>query len=81
MFRQIKNAGLGFCAASVSLMTAAAQTNPPAVQTTAASALATTNPAAADWMQKIKQPVPWMNWGGDLRVRNEYFNNLLTLNP
>jgi hypothetical protein len=22
-----------------------------------------------------------MNWGGDLRVRNEYFNDLLTLNP
>ena len=22
-----------------------------------------------------------MNWGADLRVRNEYFNDLLTLNP
>src|ERR1039457_7595531 len=32
-------------------------------------------------IQDIKNPFPWMNWGGDLRVRNEYFNDLLTLNP
>lgn len=29
----------------------------------------------------IKHPAPWLNWGGDLRVRNEYFDNGLTLNP
>jgi hypothetical protein len=28
----------------------------------------------------IKNPVSWLSWGGDFRIRNEYFNNLLTLN-
>ena len=42
---------------------------------------AQTNPPAPDLIQKIKQPVSWLNWGGDLRNRIEYFNNLLTLNP
>ncbi|HOX55808.1 MAG TPA: alginate export family protein [Candidatus Paceibacterota bacterium] len=27
----------------------------------------------------IKNPTSWLNWGGDFRVRNEYFDNLLTL--
>jgi len=40
-----------------------------------------TNPPAQELIRKIKQPASWMNWGGDLRIRNEYFNNLLTLNP
>ena len=42
---------------------------------------AQTNLPAPGLIQKIKQPASWMNWGGDLRIRNEYFNNLLTLNP
>jgi hypothetical protein len=29
--------------------------------------------------QEIKNPVPWLNWGGDLRLRNEYLNNAITL--
>jgi Alginate export len=32
-------------------------------------------------LQELKNPAPWMSWGGDLRLRNEYFDNLLTLNP
>ena len=28
---------------------------------------------------EIKNPVEWLTWGGDLRLRNEYFNNALTL--
>jgi hypothetical protein len=27
----------------------------------------------------LKNPVSWMNWGADLRIRNEYFNNALSL--
>ena len=27
----------------------------------------------------VKNPVGWLSWGGDLRVRNEYFNNALSL--
>jgi hypothetical protein len=32
-------------------------------------------------IKDIKNPVPWFSWGGDLRVRNEYFNNALSLSP
>jgi hypothetical protein len=27
----------------------------------------------------IKNPFPWLTWDGDLRIRNEYFNNALSL--
>src|ERR1035438_3396162 len=30
-------------------------------------------------IQDIKNPLSWMNWGADLRIRNEYFNNALSL--
>jgi hypothetical protein len=29
--------------------------------------------------QEIKNPLPWLNWGGDLRLRNEYLSNVITL--
>lgn len=32
-------------------------------------------------LNQIKNPAPWLSWGADLRVRNEYFDNILTLNP
>ena len=32
-------------------------------------------------LQDIKKPVSWLTWGADFRARNEYFDNLLTLNP
>lgn len=32
-------------------------------------------------IQDIKQPVPWLSWGTDLRIRDEYFDNILTLTP
>ena len=28
-----------------------------------------------EFVQQIKNPLPWFSWGGDFRVRNEYFNN------
>ena len=34
---------------------------------------------AEQTIQDIKNPVSWLSWGGDLRVRNEYFNNALSL--
>jgi hypothetical protein len=61
------------------LMAAPAQTT----QTTAAApappppALSSTEQTIKD----IKNPLSWMNWGADLRLRNEYFDNLLTLSP
>jgi hypothetical protein len=30
-------------------------------------------------LRDIKNPVSWFSWGGDLRIRNEYFNNALSL--
>ena len=30
-------------------------------------------------LQDIKNPFSWLSWGGDLRIRNEYFNNALSL--
>ena len=65
MLTQCRTTGLALAAGSAMLMTSTAQTNQ----------------VAPTLLQQINQPVSWMNWGGDLRVRNEYFNNLLTLNP
>ena len=30
-------------------------------------------------LNDIKNPTPWLSWGGDLRLRNEYFNNAQSL--
>jgi hypothetical protein len=30
-------------------------------------------------IQDIKNPTSWLSWGGDLRARNEYYNNAATL--
>ena len=30
-------------------------------------------------LKDIKEPVPWFTWGSDFRIRNEYFDNILTL--
>ena len=58
----------------------------PAQTTGTAQAAAGTPPPPAlssteQTIKDIKNPYPWLNWGADLRVRNEYFNDLLTLNP
>ena len=62
------------------LVIASAQT----VQTTAAAAPAAPPPelsSTEQLLKDIKNPLSWLNWGADLRLRNEYFDNLLTLNP
>ncbi len=50
-----------------------AQTSHPAVSVTLTPSEQT--------IQDIKNPFPWLSWGGDFRVRDEYFDNILTLNP
>jgi hypothetical protein len=47
------------------------------VQTTTAAAPALT--PTEQTIKEIKHPISWLTWGGDLRVRNEYFNNAQTL--
>lgn len=58
---------------AVTLMSAQAQT----AQTGATPAKLS---ATEQMIKDIKNPTSWLNWGADLRIRNEYFNNLLTLN-
>src|SRR5664279_183835 len=61
------------------LVIASAQTTQPM-----AAAPAPPPPALSSTEQTIKDiknPTSWMNWGSDFRVRNEYFNDLLTLSP
>ena len=77
MITQIKIIGFTFAITAACLIGARAQTSTQP----SASNLTGTNQPVPGLLQKIKQPVSWVNWGGDLRVRNEYFNNLLTLNP
>jgi hypothetical protein len=54
-----------------------AQTTTPAAATPPASPAVQS--AVEDWLNQVKQPLPWLTWGGDLRIRNEYFNNALSL--
>ena len=54
-----------------------AQTNMSAAAGTPAPAPAPS--AAEQTIQDIKNPVSWLTWGADLRLRNEYFNNALSL--
>jgi len=61
-------------AAMLIVTNAAAQTNPPPALAAAPA------PTAYDkWEREMKNPAPWFSWGADLRLRNEYYNNALTL--
>ncbi|MBI5387990.1 MAG: alginate export family protein [Verrucomicrobia bacterium] len=33
------------------------------------------------WIKDVKNPAPWVSWGADVRVRNEYGDNLVSLTP
>jgi hypothetical protein len=66
----------------------AQQTNTPAAaQSTSSTASAekkSSAPQVSDtekWIQESKKPCQYFTWGGDLRIRNEYYNNALSLNP
>ncbi len=61
-------------ALAATLLAAPAQNNPTAAAT-ATPALGPVEQA----IQDIKKPAPWLTWGGDIRLRNEYFNNGLSL--
>jgi hypothetical protein len=58
------------------LVIAPAQTTQPAAAAPKPPALNSTEQKIKD----IKNPVPWMTWGADLRLRNEYLYDVLTLN-
>lgn len=48
-------------------------------QTAPAAPLPADKPAAAGLLAQVKQPVPWLLLGGDIRMRNEYYNTAVTL--
>ena len=61
----------------------AATSVPPAgaPAATPVAAAPATPPATAfdNWTKEVKNPTDWLTWGADLRLRNEYVNNALTL--
>ena len=46
----------------------------------AAHGEAARHPPRPEWADQIKQPVDWFKWGADLRLRQEYHENAITLN-
>ena len=56
-----------------------AATSASAQTTNSATAPAATPEGFEQYLQEIKNPVDWLTWGGDFRLRNEYFNNGLSL--
>jgi hypothetical protein len=59
---------------AATLLTAQGQTNQSAAVASQPA------PKAIDQvLQDLKNPVPWLSWGGDIRLRNEYFDNGLSL--
>ena len=62
--------GLGMAQAQTTATTAAPAGAPPAAPPLSAT---------EQWIKDAKNPAPWLSWGADLRLRNEYFNNSLTL--
>ena len=57
---------------------AAAQSTQPATQPE--SSATPSGGAWRDWYDRSKNPVTWLKWGADLRLRWEYYNNAHTLN-
>jgi hypothetical protein len=48
---------------------------------TAAATPAAPEPTAYDkWEKEMKNPTDWLTWGADVRLRNEYMNNSVSLN-
>jgi hypothetical protein len=48
---------------------------------TAPATAAASQPASAqsDWTKEAKNPVSWLSWGADLRIRDEYLENTISL--
>jgi hypothetical protein len=69
---------LSVAIASLAATSAFAQTQ---AQTAATNSAAAAAPICSfeDFVKQVKNPVDWLSWGGDFRVRNEYFNNALSL--
>jgi hypothetical protein len=69
---------LSVAIASLAATSAFAQTQAQTAATNSAAAAAPICPFE-DFVKQVKNPVDWLSWGGDFRLRNEYFNNALSL--
>ena len=74
-----KAQALSLIALGATLVIAPAQTTQPSAAASAppAPALSSTEQMIKD----MKSPASWMTWGADLRLRNEYLYDVITLNP
>jgi hypothetical protein len=72
--------GLAF-QTGLACLTAAAQSagGTAATPSTPAPVKPSASPTA-NWIKQIKNPTDWLSWGGDLRLRNEFVDNAITLN-
>jgi hypothetical protein len=48
-------------------------------QTTATATAPAAKPVEKSWADQVKNPTSWWSWGMDIRIRNEYINNGITL--
>ena len=51
----------------------------PAAPSTATYSDSGVKPAPQEWADEIKQPTDWFKWGADLRLRQEFHENAITL--
>ena len=66
---------LASLAMTVGFATAQAQTPTATAPKAPAPQLSPTE----QWIKDVKNPAPWFKWGADLRLRNEYLNNTMSL--
>lgn len=79
-------AGIGLLAIAATGLAGEAPATTPAASPGIAAATPASSPAEAGFAERLdkfihksKQPAPWWKWGGDLRLRDEYLNNAITL--
>jgi len=71
---------LSFALLSLALSGMTSQAQSAATSAGKAAAPAPLSPIEQS-IKDLKHPVDWLTWGTDLRIRNEYFDDLLTLSP
>jgi len=91
MFKSKLKLALGLALLAATTALAQTQTNtpagtnavtpvaPPAATQTATNPAAPAGTAFDDWVKSVKNPVSWLSWGADVRLRNEYVDNAATL--
>jgi len=77
MMKTLLKSAVCLAALTTTLTVALAQTAQPAAQ--ASTQPAPQQSAFEQFAKDVKNPTPWLTWGGDVRLRNEYLNNAITL--